>query len=346
MPHEKDLEERFAKPTTSSSLLWVLCLIILSLTAALIYTNHHSFFGWATTQGDITRTNVNSSTPSHAHLGNISSFVNSSLSSRPYLTVRPCGGRLGNQMFQYASLLGIADATHMRPIENKRGHRRVSLITHAFKLSPGTILVDEDLFSRKFETIKELGPETFTSRFMQHHNKDTMMEGYLQSYKYFDHIADRIRKEFTFKDDYMQKARSWIANASRIAGRGEMTTLIGIHAYRAGGIAYFENAMAYYRSKYTDALFVLTNSASAYQEKHLLANKTDIVKTDTARPPLDMAILSLCNHSIMTYGTFGWWSAWLAGGDVIYYGKYPSKDPALGHIRKEDYYPRHWIGMV
>ena len=32
---------------------------------------------------------------------------------------------------------------------------------------------------------------------------------------------------------------------------------------------------------------------------------------------LDLAILSLCNHSIIDYGTFGIWGALLAGGDII-----------------------------
>ncbi len=31
-----------------------------------------------------------------------------------------------------------------------------------------------------------------------------------------------------------------------------------------------------------------------------------------------MSILSQCNHSIMTVGTFGWWGSFLAGGKVIY----------------------------
>ena len=32
-----------------------------------------------------------------------------------------------------------------------------------------------------------------------------------------------------------------------------------------------------------------------------------------------MAVLTLCDHSILSIGTFGWWSAWLTGGKVVYY---------------------------
>jgi galactoside 2-L-fucosyltransferase 1/2 len=37
---------------------------------------------------------------------------------------------------------------------------------------------------------------------------------------------------------------------------------------------------------------------------------------------VDLALLSLADHSILTYGTFGMWGALLAGGDVIMPDKY------------------------
>jgi len=44
----------------------------------------------------------------------------------------------------------------------------------------------------------------------------------------------------------------------------------------------------------------------------------------------DLALLSLCNHSIISASTFGQWGALLAGGQVIYpAGFFPS--PILSH---------------
>jgi galactoside 2-L-fucosyltransferase 1/2 len=31
-------------------------------------------------------------------------------------------------------------------------------------------------------------------------------------------------------------------------------------------------------------------------------------------PAVDLAIASLCDHAIITFGTFGWWAAWFANG--------------------------------
>ena len=44
---------------------------------------------------------------------------------------------------------------------------------------------------------------------------------------------------------------------------------------------------------------------------------------------LDLAILSMCNHSVVDYGTFGLWAALLAGGRIILptgYSKTPTPD--------------------
>nr|XP_027226115.1 galactoside 2-alpha-L-fucosyltransferase 2-like [Penaeus vannamei] len=32
----------------------------------------------------------------------------------------------------------------------------------------------------------------------------------------------------------------------------------------------------------------------------------------------DMALLSSCNHSIVTMGSYGFWTGYLAGGEVVY----------------------------
>ena len=56
-----------------------------------------------------------------------------------------------------------------------------------------------------------------------------------------------------------------------------------------------------------------------------------------------LALLSRCNHSIITLGTYSWWSGWLAGGDVIYYKRYlrPNSKDYFG----DEYYPYHWMGL-
>ena len=60
----------------------------------------------------------------------------------------------------------------------------------------------------------------------------------------------------------------------------------------------------------------------------------------------DLAILSSCNHTIMTVGTFGWWGGYLAGGLTVYYRNFPAKGFELyQHFSREDHFPPGWVGL-
>jgi len=60
----------------------------------------------------------------------------------------------------------------------------------------------------------------------------------------------------------------------------------------------------------------------------------------------DLAILSSCNHTIMTVGTYGWWAGYLAGGITVYYRKFPPKGSELKKwFSREDHFPPEWVGL-
>lgn len=61
-------------------------------------------------------------------------------------------------------------------------------------------------------------------------------------------------------------------------------------------------------------------------------------------PGQDLAILSLCNHTVVSAGTFGWWAAWLANGTTVYFDNWPRNGTKLdGKFDRRDYYPSHWV---
>ena len=62
---------------------------------------------------------------------------------------------------------------------------------------------------------------------------------------------------------------------------------------------------------------------------------------------VDLAIMSMMEHMIMTTGTYGWWGAWLANGRTVYYQKWPRPNSTLskGFVR-EDFFPPYWIPMT
>ena len=60
----------------------------------------------------------------------------------------------------------------------------------------------------------------------------------------------------------------------------------------------------------------------------------------------DFVLLASCQHVIMSVGSFGYWAAFLAGGDVVYYkdhyvkGSWKSKG-----YRDRFQFPPEWIAI-
>ena len=81
-------------------------------------------------------------------------------------------------------------------------------------------------------------------------------------------------------------------------------------------------AMLHYVKKYPNVHFLVISDDLPWCRDHLLPSPLAPVVTvpPVARSaPTDLAVLSLCNHTIGSVGTFSWWAGWLAGGEVIMY---------------------------
>lgn len=80
--------------------------------------------------------------------------------------------------------------------------------------------------------------------------------------------------------------------------------------------------------------------------KERAARRTIVVFSEDHGTEEDLAILSACNHTIMTVGTFGWWAGYLAGGITVYYRSFPPEDSELHSLfSREDHFPPDWVGF-
>ena len=108
--------------------------------------------------------------------------------------------------------------------------------------------------------------------------------------------------------------------------------------------------MAYFWSKYTKVNFIVCSDDMSWSKQNL---KKGMFNYDAeygtyfspGKPPeWDIALLAQWNHSIITVGTFGWWGAWFAGGETIYF-KHPFRKGQGEGFIAEDYFWPTWIGM-
>jgi galactoside 2-L-fucosyltransferase 1/2 len=192
-------------------------------------------------------------------------------------------------------------------------------------------------------------------------NKNIAFEGYFQSWKYWKKYEKEVKQMFTFKPEISHNAQNQLKKVLKSKGitQGDGTVLVGVHiryweeyynsiiGKNQAPKSYVTNAVNYFRRKFKKVLFIVaTNSVS--WARTMLNNGSDTIILEGNSAPVDMATLSLTNHTIMTVGSFGWLIGWLTGGITVYY-KYPdepgSKYAAQFHPGRVDHFYPGWIGM-
>ena len=89
-------------------------------------------------------------------------------------------------------------------------------------------------------------------------------------------------------------------------------------------IIHYLQAMLHFLRRYPTAHFLVMSDDRDWCRSQLAPASLAPLVTVPGGPrsaPGDLAALSLCNHTIASVGTYSWWGAWLAGGDVVMYAQ-------------------------
>lgn len=269
-------------------------------------------------------------------------------------------GRLGNVLFQYATIYGIGvivdrEVIIYSEIDIKNTFPQIT--TKVMKSNNVTKKIMD-----KLPLVKELNSGIFTPLLA-----NNLIRGnvkiccYLQSYKYFWHVKERLIQEFQFSDSINKKAHAILHRAQDAVRKDRSilnTTFIGIHVrrgdltmkrfqddgYRLPTTSFFTKAKAYYTDLYSNIVFIVASDDKTWSKKNLKAEDTYF--SDAKSGSVDMALMAACNHTITTVGTFSWWAAFLAGGQAIYYKDFIRNNSSITKkFKLEDRYPVEWIPM-
>ncbi|KAK7060075.1 hypothetical protein SK128_024250 [Halocaridina rubra] len=160
-----------------------------------------------------------------------------------------------------------------------------------------------------------------------------VMREYAIEIHLFHKFKRELKKEFAFTPAIRDEVQSFLKNVSDSRQRDGFAypVFIGFHVRRTdyvnhikkfGGSlpedTYFKRAMEYYRLKYPGRAVFIAASDSQDFIRSKLKNNPDIYFSPGNSPTYDMAMLSSCNNSIITLGSFGFWTGFLAGGEVVY----------------------------
>ncbi|XP_052820450.1 galactoside 2-alpha-L-fucosyltransferase Sec1-like [Mya arenaria] len=253
-----------------------------------------------------------------------------------FITMKTVLGRTGNQMFQVASLLGIA---------KKRGF---------IPIIPSTIPINKwfDL-----PTLSEVSKPIYQSEVHEKgfgkylneiedldENKNWTIAGYLQSFRYFDSSNDIIHKLFDMKFEKQMRAKDILRSFSP-SFRLTLKILLKFESYRIYFKTY-QYLMLFLIFSDDEIVCIHVRRGDLLKGKNIKLGYNPIDYSPFKEAIDDFALMMSCNNVVITSGTFGWWGAYLSGGTVVYHNGYPAKGSWLDQrIKRGDYYLTTWTGL-
>ena len=269
-----------------------------------------------------------------------------------------CNGRLGNQMFQYASMRGIASMKGFDwvvPPENY-DHTANYALFETFKM---TNVQEKNIGFVEGEILKET-IHCYDKNLVDSCSDNTNLDGFFQTEKYFENIADEIRSDFAFKDEYLKPCKEFIDSLD--------TTPIFLHVRRGDAIGKEHYHPVAPMSYYVEALkkfdkdtpcFVFSDdidwckSQELFKSDRFLFNdnieRYDYQSMDgsgsmqyTLLPHVDLCLMSLCSGAIIVNSSFSWWGAWLQNNRGKVIASKPWFGPSASDLDTSDVVPDHW----
>ena len=284
-------------------------------------------------------------------------MLNQSLRNTHHVTIDMRGG-LGNLMFMYASMYGMARVTGLIPLIPDNHY-----ISSIFP-SLWADVVNDVHPGKRWPKFRERSTNFFDRRsFNLNFLKNIELEGFYQSWRYFEGVKKDIKEQFKFGADIELSCGLFLREAYQLhlsQFKGKHPVFVGIHVrrgdftdtynvdrgYTVAPPGYIRQAMEYFSNKYKQVIFVVCSDDKKWTRANVGSKKNLVIYSPYGSAAMDLCLLSKSNHTIMTVGTFGWWAAWLAGGETIYYKDFPAKGSQISFgFYPRDYYYQNWIPL-
>ena len=249
-------------------------------------------------------------------------------------------GRLGNMMCAYATLFAYAKKFNLKPVITERLSKGLSMFPNLsykdfhnkceFQWTLFTTEEMKKVSNDEIEKIKNVKISTFACEIEEFHQ-----------------YRKDIFAEFQFDKKIEKKAENYLKEI-------QSENYVGIHVRRTDYISFFKNkynksipnlsyykrAMQYFKQKYHNVTFVLISDDKKWCKKFIANNSRNVIVTPKDNSPeLDLCIIKKCNDTIISVGTFGFWSAYLnEKAEVVRSSNFPSQKWAKTNLPTWKYY--------
>ena len=252
-------------------------------------------------------------------------------------------GRLGNQMFQFASLKGIARNRGYEycfpPTQNKNEWTDHQLF-NPFKLN-STSQLNVQFIDATRPIIMERG-FSFDEKLFNECPDWVSIQGFFQSEKYFKHIEDEIKSDFQFKDEILKPCKEMISQfkSTPIALHIRRTDYITNSNHTVLDLDYYTKALEQFDKEVT--VLVFSDDPNWCNQQDVFSSDRFLIAEGNTNY-IDLCLMTLCSGHIIANSSFSWWGAWLANSNKIVapFGWFSESNNE--HLDTKDLIPETWM---
>ncbi|MFA7245498.1 MAG: alpha-1,2-fucosyltransferase [Candidatus Magasanikbacteria bacterium] len=287
------------------------------------------------------------------------------------IVVRLIGG-LGNQLFQYALARKLSVHLDTKVVLDITPYKKYKLHKYGldnFNICSKIISGREKIFwyfkkiilfdkifciiSKKFRNAIYITEQQFNfdKKIFLDSKKDTYLDGYWQSEKYFLDIRKNllgdliVSKQIEGKNLELSKQINSVNSISLHVRRGDYVS--NIKTAQVHGVCYlnyYYNAIDFLSKRIENpVLFIFSDDIEWVKENLETTLKCIYVENNSANFNYeDLRLMSLCKHNIIANSSFSWWGAWLNNNpDKIVVA--PKKWFNDSSINTKDLLPDDWV---
>lgn len=267
-------------------------------------------------------------------------------------------GRVGNTLFQFAALFGIANKLGLDfgiPYENAKEptklgyydfftnewiHYRFDLLD-VFEITAKDIPVNYKNTQLYYEKHFQFDENVFKLE------SGTDINGWFQSYKYFEHCEKELRQELTFKQDFINRAA---LHYICLPDMRKETLMISMRIgdgyefdknFATTNLAYYKSALEQFNLDNYNIAITSDDPIRCKQILKKIIGKRQIFVLDEKCPYTTLAFYARCDHYIIPNSTFTWWGS--------FFGTNPNKKVIIprnwfnAKVDTSDMSPKEWI---
>lgn len=260
-------------------------------------------------------------------------------------------GRLGNQLFQYAALVGIAK--NMGYDFCIPDHSKATWFDQQVDGNTVTVyhqlqhLFEMNYLDGRFGEVDgyeiDVHQAEFCEELFNECPDNSSLLGHFESYHYFRNAEEELRKDFVVREHLIEAA-------SKFHKEKGTQNPVCVSVRRGDYIKFQDHHPPCVESYYMECMeklgkdrqYVITSDDIEWCKTIFVGDNfvfNDVIPENVYKPHFDFAVGTLCDDFIIANSTFSWWIAWVCvKKDKQIFIPKPWFGPALSHIDTEGYY--------